>query len=34
VRNFEVFSALDRLAAFTAHTPNAREHLVRERLDQ
>ena len=28
-RNFEVFSALDWLAALTAHIPNAGEHLVR-----
>lgn len=28
-RNFEVFSACDRLAALTAHIPNAGEHLVR-----
>jgi hypothetical protein len=28
-RNFEVFSACDWLAALTAHTPNAGEHLVR-----
>ena len=29
-RNFEVFSALDWLAALTAHIPNHGEHLVRE----
>jgi hypothetical protein len=28
-RNFEVFSALDWLAALTAHIPNHGEHLVR-----
>jgi hypothetical protein len=28
-RNFEVFSACDRLAALAAHIPNAGEHLVR-----
>jgi hypothetical protein len=28
-RNFEVFSAIDWLAALTAHIPNAGEHLVR-----
>jgi len=28
-RNFEVFSATDWLAARTAHSPNAGEHLVR-----
>jgi hypothetical protein len=28
-RNFEVFSATDRLAALTAHIPNAGERLVR-----
>ena len=28
-RNCEVFSALDWLAALTAHIPNAGEHLVR-----
>jgi len=28
-RNFEVLSALDWLAALTAHIPNAGEHLVR-----
>jgi hypothetical protein len=28
-RNFEVLSALDWLAALTAHLPNHGEHLVR-----
>jgi len=28
-RNFEIFSGCDRLAALTAHIPNAGEHLVR-----